>query len=185
MTKQGWLFFLRPPRSRCAPGFKRARPLCPYNTQAPSFYTSFKSKHRVLHHSCFGQIRVTILILIFVIIHPGSSQIVLLAMSLCISSHRISTYAEPYLCRKEHRLFLCAGVGFQGSELSPESLCAIKGSSELSALNIDLLSCICQQVNSKQAHQWLFKSVTALSLIREEKKEGKKRLVMVPKHSVK
>lgn len=98
MTKQDWLFLLQLPRSRCAPGFKRAWPLCPYNAQAPSFYTSFKSKHSVLHHSCFGQIKVTILILIFVIIHPASSQIVLLAMSLCISSRRISSYAEPYLC---------------------------------------------------------------------------------------
>lgn len=100
MTKQGWLLLLRLPRSRCAPGFKRAWPLCPYNAQAPSFYTSFQSKHGVLHHSCFGQIKVTILILIFVIIHPASSQIVLLDMSLYISSRCISPCAEPYLCRK-------------------------------------------------------------------------------------
>lgn len=152
------------------------------NAQAPSFYTSLQSKHGVLHHSCFGQIKVTILILIFVIIHPASSQIVPLAVSLCISSHRISACAE-------HRLFLCVGGAFQGSKLSQESLCALKESSGLTTLNIDLLSHTGQQVNSKQTHQWPFKSVTALSSPRicdkKKVKKKKRRLVTALKHPVK
>lgn len=78
--------------------------------------------------------------------------------------------------QKEHPLLLCDGVAFQGSNLSQESLCAIKESRGLSTLNIDLLSHICQQVSSKQAHQWPFKSVTAPSPPRicDEKKVKKK-----------
>lgn len=158
MTKQGWLFFLRLPRSRCAPGFKRAWPLCPYNAQTPAFYTSFKSKHGVLHHSCFGQIKVTLLILIFVIIHPARSQIVPLAMSLCILSCSISSYTEPYLCRKRI-VSSCILVQLSKAPNFPRSL-FYKGIQLAKYFNHRFVVLQLLKVNSKKAHQWPFNSVS-------------------------
>lgn len=120
MTKQGWLFLLRLPRSRCAPGFKRARPLCPHNTQAPSFYTSFKSKHAVLHHSCFGQIKVTVLIFNFCHYTPSAPT----NCPVCrVPAHLILPYITRHRAMfAQYCSFLCFAVAFQGSIYFPRSL---------------------------------------------------------------
>lgn len=154
MTKQAWLLLLRPPHSRCAPGFKRAWPLCPDKAQAPSFHTSVKWKHAVLHHSCFGQTKVPILILIFEI-QPASS--------LC---HPLLSIISSFVLVQ-----LSKAPPFQ------VSLCASRESSRPRSLNIHLLSPICQQVSSKRGHQRPFKSVTACSSpqICDEKKVKKKK----------
>lgn len=140
MTKQGRLLLLRLTRCRWAAGFKRARPLCPYEAQAPSFYTSFKSKHAVLHHSCFGQIKVSVLIINFCHYTPS-------ALTNCpvgrVPVHLILSYIIPNRAALCLPLFCCSFSRLL--LLSQEPLGAIKESSGLGTLNIDLLSRIYQR----------------------------------------
>lgn len=154
MTKQGRLFLFT---ANAAPAGGRVQkgtaPSALTTRRAPSLYASVESKHAVLHHSCFGQIKAAVLIFNFCHYAPS-------ALTNCPVGRVPARPVLPYIIPHGATFAASAFVlqPFKAPCSFPGASWCYKGIQWAGYLKHGIVVWHLSEVNGKQARQWPFNS---------------------------